>query len=165
MLYKKQILERYNKMNDNKIQDEPPKSNEFDNCDNCNQSRHKNKILKIYNSPLIDKKSILMKHKVRKPKLQYVELKDSDTDTMHWEIIEEITYSEFLYNKYKSKKCKLNNTYIEENKKIKKIKKIKKSFISINQVFEKNDDVIINYDSDETETEDETEDETNTHFV
>jgi len=158
MLYKKQILERYNKMNDHKLQDEPPKSNEFDNCDNCNQSRHKNKILKIYNSPLIYKKSILMKHKVRKPKLQYVELKDSDTDNMHWEIIEEITYSEFLYNKYKSKKCKLNNTYIEENK---KSKKIKKSFISINEAFVKNDDVIINYDSDETETEDET----NTHFV
>jgi hypothetical protein len=159
MLYKKQILERYNKMNDHKLQDEPPpKSNKFDNYDNCNQSRHKNKILKIYNSPLIDKKSILMKHKVRKPKLQYVELKDSDTDTMHWEIIEEITYSEFLYNKYKSKKCKLNNTYIEENK---KSKKIKKSFISINEAFVKNDDVIINYDSDETETEDET----NTHFV
>ena len=159
MLYKKQILERYNKMNDHKLQDEPPpKSNKFDNYDNCNESRHKNKILKIYNSPLIDKKSILMKHKVRKPKLQYVELKDSDTDTMHWEIIEEITYSEFLYNKYKSKKCKLNNTYIEENKKSKKIKKL---FISINEAFVKNDDVIINYDSDETETEDET----NTHFV
>ena len=79
MLYKKQILERYNKMNDHKLQDEPPpKSNEFDNYDNCNQSRYKNNILKIYNSSssssLINKKSILMKHKVIKPKLCLVVL-------------------------------------------------------------------------------------------
>jgi hypothetical protein len=164
MFYKKQILERYKKSNV-LTKDEPPKSNNFDNCNNCNQIIYKNKILKIYNSPLINKNPILMKPKLVKPKLQLVET--SIMDTMHWEILEEITYSDFLYNKYKkkSKKHKVDNTYVEDYKDIKdikhKLKKLKKSkklnenLIVRTQVFAIDNDVIIKYDSDETETEDE----------
>lgn len=155
-MYKKQILERYKKMNEPNLQVEPPKSNKFDNF---NQISYKNKILKIYNSPLINKKPILMKPKLMKPKLQLVET--NSMDTIHWEILEEITYSDFLYNKYKknSKKHKIDNTYVEDYKHIKqKVKKSKKSnenLIIRTQVFAINNDVIIKYDSDETETEDE----------
>jgi len=156
-MYKKQIVERYKQMNEPKLQDEPTKSHNFDNYDKCNQIIYKNKILKIYNSPLINKKPKLMK-----PKLQLVE--KNSMDTMHWEIIEEITYSEFLYNKYKknSKKHKVVNTYVEEykdildkSKKLKKLKKLNDLFAVKTQIFSVNNDVIINYDSDETETEDE----------
>jgi len=156
-MYKKQIVERYKQMNEPKLQDEPTKSHNFDNYDKCNQIIYKNKILKIYNSPLINKKPKLMK-----PKLQLVE--QNSMDTMHWEIIEEITYSEFLYNKYKknSKKHKVVNTYVEEykdildkSKKLKKSKKLNDLFAVKTQIFSVNNDVIINYDSDETETEDE----------
>jgi hypothetical protein len=166
-MYKKQILERYKKMNDPEVQNEPHKSNKFDNLNNCNQISYKNKILKIYNSPLINKKPKLMKPKLMKPKLQIVEKKNMDT--MHWEIIEEITYSDFLYNKYKknSKKHKVDNTYVENYKditdKLIKSKKLNELFIVKTKVFSVNNDVIINYDSDETETETETEDETDTY--
>jgi hypothetical protein len=162
-MYKKQILERYKQMN------EPTKSHNFDNCDTCNQISYKNKILKIYNSPLINKKPNLMKPKLMKPKLMKPKLqivKKNNLDTMHWEILEEIKYSDFLYNKYKkkSKKHNVDNTYVEVYKDIKhklkqskKSKKINENLIVRTQVFSVNNDVIINYDSDETETEDETD--------
>jgi hypothetical protein len=132
MAYKKQILEKY-KQSIHKSKELPYKYNIFDTIDTLENHIS---LLRYQNIKLIKKNKDL------KQEINYWE-------TMHWELIEDIKYSEFLYNKINttSNKRKLYNTYMKAPQIITKIKK------------QKTNNVIIIYDSDnDTITDSDSED-------
>ena len=136
MAYKKQILEKY-KQSIHKSKELPYKSNNFDTIDTL---KNHISLLRYQNFKLINKNKDL-KQEIKQD-IKYWE-------PMHWELIEDIKYSEFLYNKINttSNKRKLYNTYMKKPKKITKIKK------------QKTNNVIVIYDSDnDTITDSDSED-------
>lgn len=176
MAYKKQILEKYKKMSENDLQynleDYPHKTNKFDNIDDiiC-----ENKTIVIHNSTLKYKninfitENILLQEKLKQK---------HNCDTMNWEIIEEMKFCEWLYDKengidicvskntHKRKSdVGVNVTHTQQNKKVKVIEETHEiqethETQSYNKTEEKEKDVVVIYDSDKTDTDD---DEDNIH--
>ena len=179
MAYKKQMLEKYLNLCESKKEplELPYKSNDFSSIDDIICEKN---TLEIHNSLLRYQNIKLIKeNKVLKSKLEdKIEEKKQEInywETIHWEIIEELKFSEWLYNtqdlenpaqKYseKTKKRKSDeggvtyytHTHTQENKKVKVAESLTlHNSTHYKKVIEKEKDVIVIYDSDETETDDE----------
>ena len=168
MAYKKQILERYQKINDETYV-EPLKSNIFTSIGDIDDVICEKNTLEIHNSLLrYENIKLIKENKVLKSKLEdKIEEKKQEInywETIHWEMIEELKFSEWLYEKENntkenktSNKRKVDNTYTQEIKEVKKAKVIIEtsihSTIKTKTSKTQNDDIIVIYDSDETEEE------------
>ena len=168
MAYKKQMLEKY--LNLHESQQElhqashvlPYMSNVFGSIDDIicekNTLEIQNSLLRYENLKLI-KENKLLKSKLqtnieeKKQEMKFLEF-------VEWEMSEGINYRECVYNtSYFSNKRKVDTIDTHEIKKIKVINEIsisnrRTSNITTNvQTSKKNDDVIVIYDSDETNTD------------
>ena len=181
MAYKKQMLEKYLNLYKSKKepQELPYKTNDFSSIDDIicekNTLEIQNSLLRYENIKLI-KENKLLKTKLE-DKIEEKKQEINYWETIHWEMIEELNFSEWLYNKkdlvnpsrkYSKKTNKRKSsegdiiynthTHTQESKKV----KVTESLTLPNSTHykkviekEKEKDVIVIYDSDETETDDE----------
>ena len=177
MAYKKQMLEKYLNLHESQQElhqvshDLPYKSNNFGSIDDIicekNTLEIQNSLLRYENLKLI-KENKLLKSKLqtnieeKKQEMKFLEF-------VEWEMSEGINYRECLYNtSYFSNKRKVDTTDLHDTHDTHEIKKIKvineismsnrrTSIITTNiqtsKTSKKSNDVIVIYDSDETNTD------------
>ena len=192
MAYKKQMLEKYLNLCESKKEslELPYKSNDFSSIDDIicekNTLEIQNSLLRYQNIKLIKENKVL-KSKLE-DKIEEKKQEINYWETIHWEMIEGLKFSEWLYDtqdlenpvrKYseKTNKRKSNegvvaytthtdtytdtythtntHTHKQESKKVKIAESITlHNPASYQKIKEKEKDVIVIYDSDETESDD-----------